>query len=539
MPRRKRTDVGCSTGSVLAIRALALIALALGLLAAPAAAQDFRVFAVPGLELDLLERLAPKAAIGLVVPAAGPRTSEQQALAALETGEVVNSLRGGIPSGERLIDIEHATTPTVNPGERLILVGLPKGGDQANDRRYPIAVIGAGYEGLLVSDSTRIPGLVSIADVAPTALGREGGLRSEPSTDAVGALTALDRRIRANGHSRGWASLLVAGLLAVLAIAVSGRAAVAGFAAALAANLALGLAGASTTWVVLVVLGATVAAGGPLLAAALRSDPSLGIAFTAVVAAYLIALALDGTAVALSPLGPTQNARFYGLSNLLSTMLLVPTLAGAALLGRRYGALAFASVGVLGFATVALSSLGADGGGALVLAVGLVVLAAGLWELSGWVLALLAAGMLAAVGVAIAVEAAAGVSSHVTRALEDGPAEWLADLADRIELSFRRTTDDPATAAGVVAGLLAFASLVWLTFRAGLARSERALPLAYAAAIVTSLVVNDSPLEVTLAGAVGLGALLRFAAEGESPPDRASSLRGRGRLRLVDKTGPG
>ena len=40
-------------------------------------------------------------------------------------------------------------------------------------------------------------------------------------------------------------------------------------------------------------------------------------------------------AVALSPFGPSQAGRFYGVSNLLETFLLVPALLGAALLGRR------------------------------------------------------------------------------------------------------------------------------------------------------------------------------------------------------------
>jgi hypothetical protein len=487
---------------------LALIALVVALVGAGAArAQDFRVVVVPGLDLADLEELAPRGAVGLLVPAAGPETSRRQALAALERGEVVNSLRGGLPSGPPLIRVDAGAIPAADTP--TIVVGLPAGGEQPNDRRYPIVVIGEGFEGLLVSDSTRIPGLVSIVDVAPTALGRADGLGSRAAADPAGDVAELDGRIGATSGVRGWASLLTFLILAAL-VAVSGRIAVLGFATALAANLALGLAGLTSTWAVLLVMGLAVAVGSPLLGRVLRSPVALGIALVTVLAAYLVALAVDGPGVALSPLGPTQNSRFYGLSNLLSTMLLVPTLAGAALVAERWGLAGFAGVGALGFVTVASGSLGADGGGAIVLAVGLVVLAAEIRELSARAFALLLVTALALVGAVVALEAAAGVSSHVTTALEDGPGAWLSDLADRIEVSFRRTTAHPATEVAIVVGLAALVAMVWWTFRQPLRRSARALPLAFAAAVATSLVVNDSPLEVTLAGVVGYGALLRL-----------------------------
>ena len=61
-----------------------------------AQAQAFRVV-VPGLELSDLAPLHGRAAIGLLVPGAGPRVSEASARAALTRGEVRNSLRGGFP----------------------------------------------------------------------------------------------------------------------------------------------------------------------------------------------------------------------------------------------------------------------------------------------------------------------------------------------------------------------------------------------------------------------------------------------------------
>ena len=83
----------------------------------------------------------------------------------------------------------------------------------------------------------------------------------------------------------------------------------------------------------------------------------LGAACAAVLAAYLLTLGLDPEAVALSPFGPSQAGRFYGVSNLLETMLLVPALLGVALLGRLGLAVA-----ALALVAVGGSRFGADGG---------------------------------------------------------------------------------------------------------------------------------------------------------------------------------
>ena len=99
-------------------------------------------------------------ALGLLVPGAGPETSRDQALAALVRGEVRNSLRGGSPEGQPLISVDELAGAPEPP---YILVSLPPGGAQSNVKRYQVLVVASGYRGILVSDSTRIPGLVSIA----------------------------------------------------------------------------------------------------------------------------------------------------------------------------------------------------------------------------------------------------------------------------------------------------------------------------------------------------------------------------------------
>jgi hypothetical protein len=486
-------------------RTLAVALAFLTMLVGEAQATTFRVVVVSGLELFDLEGLEERGAVGLLVPGAGPETSATLARAALVRGAVRNSLRDGFPEVRPLISVESASEV---PEGDVIVLALPDSGRQANDRRYPVAVLGAGFEGLLVSDSTRIPGLVSIADIAPTALGREDGLTSRPSDDPLGELVAVDRRIADSNDARLPATLLAALLILVFAF-VWPRAALLGFATGLAANLVLGLAGVSEPWIVLVAVGLAVGVGSPLLALVLGSGFAVGTALVAVLVAYLVVLGVDGPSVALSPFGPTQNARFYGISNLLGTFFLVPALAGAALLSRRFGAAGFAFVAVIALLLVAGSRFGADGGGAIVLAVGFATLSVLLARARLRVIAIAGAASLALVATFVAVDAATGGSSHVTRAFEDGPGGLASDLAERVELSLARLGDNYFVAALVAAGVAVLVFLVARTLRSDAPLAARATPLALAAAIATSLIVNDSPNDVVLGGVVGYLAVQR------------------------------
>jgi hypothetical protein len=476
------------------------------MLAAPAAGarvEQRSVLAVPGLGVDELDGLAEAGAVGLVVPDAGPTTSERRALAALARGEVVNSLQETEPAGEPLIDVAVARVEewrsNAAAADARIVVGIPRGGTQPNDRRYPIAV--AGRPGLLTSDSTRIAGLVSIADVA------RGRLRVEPAEDPVAELRELDERIRDNADARAIAGPLVA-LVAVLAL-VRPRAALLALATAAAVNLLLGLAGVAEPWLTVPALALGTLAALPL-SRALRSPTALGLALAGVIAAYLIAMGLDASSVALSPLGPTQNARFYGLSNLLETLLLVPALAAAALLARRYGAAGFAAAAALALVTVASSRFGADGGGAIVLAVGFAVLGVALADGGRRAVALGVAGACGAVAL-LAADALIGPATHVGESLRGGPGELAGDLTDRIELSWERATDSWGLGLAIGAALVALAVLVARDAR-------RPLPLAVAAAIGASLVVNDSPKEVAIGGLVSYLVAERFSRVNDEVP---------------------
>ena len=444
------------------------------------AAGALRVVVVPGLEPGDLAALTDRGAVGLLVPDAGPETSAVRARASLERGEVRNSILGGLPGGRPLVQVETAET---TPPAPVIVVGLPRGGEQPNDRRYPIAVLADGYRGLLTSESTRIPGLVSVVDVAPTALGEDRALGSTADDDPLAALDELDRRIEANRDARAVVLLLsLALIVAVAAFLPSGV--LPAFAGVLLANLVLGAVGATEVWADALVVVLAVAASLPLA----RTGPvAHGLLMAGVPAAYLVALVVDERWVALSPLGPAQNERFYGLSSLLATLLLVPALAGAVLLGRRFGMWAFIGVAVLSLVTVGGTSFGADGGGAIVLLTGFLVLAA----LEHGLDRRLAIGG-AVVAAVLAVALVVGQPSHVTDAPADGPVGLAEDLGRSVRLSVERATAGPGVALLVLGGIAALVALAL--------RERRPVLLALLAALGVSLVVNDSPSDVVVAG---------------------------------------
>ena len=411
---------------------------------------------------------ADRAAVGLVVPGAGPTVTRESALEALLRGELEHELLGGTRPGRHRLELGE-------PGGDEIVVSLPPPGRSANDVRYPIALLGE--RGLLTSDSTRMDGLVSITDVAT------GRLRVVAADDPAGALRSLDERIERNSRWRLPLTIALATLLIGLAL-VRPRHALRALLVVLAANLWLSPALALAAGIAVLLL-------------------PLGWACAAVLAAYLASLGLDAETVALSPFGPSQSGRFYGINNLLETMLLAPALAGAALLGRTGVAVA-----ALAFVTIGGNRFGADGGGLVVLAAAYLVLWLRLrgerptWRLAG----LVAAGAVVLALALLGIDAATGGASHVTDAVGDGPAALAGDLADRVELSARRTARSPGAIA-VVLGSLAILAAVAL-------RARRAPVLdAFLAGLAVSLVVNDTPGDVLGAGAAIAVALARYAPE--------------------------
>src|SRR5215831_13602233 len=128
---------------------------------------------------------APDAAHGLLVVGAGPTVSRRGSLASLVRGEMgLSIVAGGVPSGKPLIEIAN------RPARTTFYVALPPPGKHHNVRRYPIAVAGPGYRGILTDSSTRLTGLISIANVARSAQalerGKTPGIRAKPASDPLG-----------------------------------------------------------------------------------------------------------------------------------------------------------------------------------------------------------------------------------------------------------------------------------------------------------------------------------------------------------------
>src|SRR5579864_7011944 len=174
-----------------------LIALAGIVPATPALAKTvpgsppFRVVILDHMAGWQLRQFARHGAVGLLVPGAGPTTNRRQALAQLVRGRQENAQLGGVPAGQPLLSANLATgTPS---HARTIIVTLPPKSylPVPNDKRYYVVVLGGGFHGLLVSKTTRITGLVSIVDIAPTALGRRGSLTSTSSAHVVAYLKGL------------------------------------------------------------------------------------------------------------------------------------------------------------------------------------------------------------------------------------------------------------------------------------------------------------------------------------------------------------
>ena len=430
-----------------------------------------------------------------MVPGAGATVTRTGALASLERGKVTPALAGGVPHGRILV------RPTTSPGSQAtIYVSLPPPGRTANQHRYPVAVLGCGFRGVLTSTATHLRGLISVSDIAPAAVRlargdcRASPLGSHPAADAAGELRRLDRRIERVHDARGWTVAAVIATGAVLALL--GAPGVVACVAAVAASLILAAVGVGGFWpLVLGVVGITSA-----LALALSRRRIVPVAVAGFLAAFLCILLIDTRLNSLAVLGarPDGGGRFYGVTNELETLLLAPTLVAASADGVPW----FAAVSALALVTVGWSKAGADGGGLVVYAVALTVLAL---RLRGIALGLrsavaLAVGVVALVLALVGLDAAFGGSSHVTHAVGSGPASLLGDLGHRIHLSYLAVTSswgsgvEFAVPVAVLVGIAAFSA-------------RGPLVQAFFAGLAVSLIVNDTPVDVAALGALGCWAL--------------------------------
>jgi hypothetical protein len=381
----------------------------------------------------------PGGAQGLLVPGVGPTVTRAEALALL---------RG--QSG---------------PPGTTVYVTLPPPGRSHNTRRYPISVVGAGFHGLLTSTATRVPGLVSIADL--------DGLRSRPDPHPAQTLGTLDRRLAAAHDARNWATvtlmltvLCFAGAALLTRSAYLARASVCALLAGLGGALVLSALHSAS-----LPAFAAVTIGGGFALAALPLRPVL-VGF---LAAYLVVLVVwpDVNALAIVGPHPDGGGRFYGVTNEVETLLLVPVLLG--------GPIAAA----LGLVAVGWSRAGADGGGLVVLAAALIAL----WFRPRWIILAVPVAL-----VLVGLDAALGGSSHVTRTVFH-PIRLAHDLGHRWRVSWDGVT--VTGHAALVAGLTLAAVLMFAVLRP----RSRVLD-ALLVGLAVSLVVNDTATDV-----IGFGAL--------------------------------
>jgi cytochrome c551/c552 len=448
-------------------------------------------------------------AVGLYVPGAGGTVSRARTIAALRRGTVANIL--GPPDGKILVDLVFGVPALQVP--RAVLVDLPSPGEHPNTKRYSVMIVGAGYHGILTSDSTRIRGLVSIADIAPTAValqeGRSAPIRSEPDRSAREDLRQLDTRLSRVHHDRSWVFVTV--VLTIIALAVfAPRAAGLGGASAVTASLLLSWAGATR-------FGLVIAAMATLTIVVAVAGSLRRTVVPAIVAAFLVALtvvlAVDPELNSLAVLGarPDGGGRFYGVGNQVETLLLPPVLVAAAIGGLRW----LVPLAALAFVAIGWSKAGADGGGLVVFATALGVLGLQLRGLSVTPRRLaFVAVTVVLVGLAfVGLDAILGGSSHVTRAVGSGPDSLLGGLGHRLHVSWVSATDHWYHLLPFVACL---AALVLM----GTIRPRRATVDALLAGLAVSLLVNDTPVDVIGLGALACFVLLRWESVDSRPMRR-------------------
>jgi hypothetical protein len=443
---------------------------------------------------------APDAAHGLLIAGEGATVSRRGALVSLLRGEMGNSVvDSGIPGGSQKISVAR------RPGLVTFYVALPPPGRHHNVVRYPIAVRGPGYAGVLTSSSTHLTGLVSIADVAPSVLALRRGdrpvIHSHAVADPAAYLRDFDHRLTDAHDSRTGALLVLVGLMVLLGVAaLVSRSAALGRAAFLAApsclvvSLLLSATAVARPWHVFVALalgaGALALASGALL----RPRLPLALGLVALFLFLFAALWAEPRWNSLAALGarPDGGGRFYGVNNQIATLLLSPALVLGALSGP-----ALPGVALLVSAGVGVSTIGANGGGLLAFLVGFLALGLLLRDVRptplrvAVALAVVAAAALALVGI----DAALGGSNHVTHAVGGGPGPLAGHFAHRLHLAAAYVAarwNQAVLFTASVAGLIVVALL----------RPRVAVLDAFLVGLDVLLLMSDNPTDIA-----GLGAL--------------------------------
>lgn len=470
----------------------------------------FQVFVLGRIDNVRFRLLAERGAVGLLRPSYGPTTNRRRALAELERGTEVNARLGGVPGGDPLFEASNARV-LPNCDMCIVLQLPPRGPPTANDRLYRIAVIGRGLHGLLTSPTTRIPGLVSIVDVAPTALVHlHKGMSSVPARTPVAQLSRLGSQIHGEDRLKYAGVFIVAGIVILFAL-LGASAARTAIPAALLANLVLGTLQVTNEVAICAILTAATFVAALWLARICRDGLALLGLIVAVLLVYMVLFATRPAWVAITPLGPDQNLRFWGIGDQIATLLLTPLLMGALIARQRLGWLGFAAFSLFGLFVMTDNRLGANGGGAIGLGLALAVLGARLSRRG--VFALIGASAAAATIVLAIVQhgLAAPGPNHLRSAFGHGLAGLLRVAANRVPLVYIPALHDwpltlPLAILLVVGGVLAL--------RATGARAARDLLLALAAGLTASLLVNDATGFMLAAGISCASAAARFTPTG-------------------------
>lgn len=444
--------------------------------------------------------LARTGAVGLVSPGAGATVTRAAALASLVRGVSHSASRGALPSGKVLIALARQAAP--GPRGITIHLALPPEGRTPNRTRYPIAIVGGGYRGLLRSPSTRIPGLVSIADIAPAAValaaGRTPGItwQAAPAAGALPALAATDRRLDESKDAAYAASLAIvgaalflAGLAWLVRSPVLARAALLVAPATIVTSFSLTLAGIGDSPSLRLGLSLAAPLGGLLAGFLTGGRRRFAAAFLATLLFVLVVLAAEPWAAGLTSLGPEPGSggRFYGIGNGMETLLLPAVLLPGALLGLRW----LPATALLALAAIGLSRTGADGGGVIVILAATLVLALRLRGRRPSLPVLLGAGVATVVLAAmfVGLDALAGGHSHVTAAAGGGPFTVVTDIATRLRVSAHKVVAGPGV---IIASVWSVIGLAWV----GTRRRRSPVIDAFLVAVAVSLLVNDTPVLV-------------------------------------------
>ncbi len=457
----------------------------------------------------------------------------------------------------RALEVRAASVPqlaglvaSLRGNDLLIAIERPP---PEKDRALAIGIAGAGYDGNLTSDSTRLDGYVLSTDVAPTILERLGvavpsqmsgePIRAEGEVDPA-AVIALGDRMAVVSDRRG--PVIGLSLLAwALALGLT-----AGLAGAAAARTAVRVAGLAVVYVPLLLLvGAAIASGetaemlltmlgAPLLAALTLAlfggyrALALASALTVLACGVDVIAGSPLTALSLQGPNPGLGVRFYGIGNELEAPLAVLTIAGtgAALTGFAPGlsprgrAIAFLAAGLAAAFVFAAGRFGADVGAAIVLPVGAATAAAAIAGRRRRVALLVAVVPFAALALLALGDLLSGANAHLTRSVLD--AGGLGDLGDVAERRLRLSAHSLLRPLSFV-----FLPLVALLAAVAVARRDRlrawlqphpALQAGLIGAAVATAVgalVNDSGALVLEIGAAYLLVFVGFAwAEAEPPP---------------------